>query len=242
MTAIVVGGSSGLGRALCVALAKRGDDVVIVAGNAADCERLASHLELLHGVKAVPLAVDARNPQTFAAALVDVAERIGHVTGLFLPIGLAVDDDIHGTAGQRMKDIWAVNYDAVVHAIEAIQPRMEPGGRIVGFGSIAAARARNRNLQYASAKAALATYFEGLRHALSDGPQTVQFYVVGYVESGQSFGKTQLFPALPADKAAAIVLRDGNRDFGRRYLPRWWAIVATMLRLLPWRVFSRLKT
>lgn len=251
MTAVVVGGSSGLGRALCEGLAARGRDIMIVASDEADCRRLADDLRLRHGIAAWPLAIDARDPTAFAGRLVRALGDIVHdgdlASDLFFPMGVARDDDLVGEGARTMTGIWAVNYAAVVAAIEALIPGMvataegERCGRIVGFGSIAAIRARGRNLQYAAAKSALATYFEGLRHALAATGPVVQFYVVGYVESGQSFGKTQLFPAIPAPRAAQRVLNDGYRDFGRRFLPSWWAMVALALKLLPWRLFMRLR-
>lgn len=241
MTAVVVGGSSGLGRALCEALAAHGRDVVIVASAIEDCRRLADHLHLRYGVTACPLAIDARDPARFGAQLARDLDGLDPITELFVPIGLAFDDDQVGEAHSRFEQLWRVNYAAVVSAIEALLPRLAPdGARIAGFGSIAAIRARNRNVQYAAAKSALRTYFEGLRHALAATPHTAQFYVVGYIASGQSFGKTQLFPPMTAEAAARRILRDGTRDFGRRFLPRYWALVAAMLRLMPWRIFSRL--
>lgn len=241
MTAVVVGASSGLGRALCEELAARGRDVVIIASRVEDCRRLADHLRLLHGVNVLPLAIDAREPTVFRDKLARDIEGLGPIEDLFLPMGQAFDDDQIGEANRRLEDIWRINYTAVVLAIELIRPLMaSDGGRIVGFGSIAAIRTRNRNVQYSAAKSALSSYFEGLRHALVSSSQVAQFYVIGYIASGQSFGKTQLFPPMPARRAARLVLDDGNRDFGRRFLPGYWAIVAAVLRLLPWRVFSRL--
>jgi short-subunit dehydrogenase len=241
VTAVVVGGSSGLGRALCEELASRGRDVVLVASRAEDCERLAGHLRLMHGVKVLPLAIDAREPADFRDRLAQNLEGVREIDELYLPMGLALDDDRAGEASRTLDEIWRVNYAAIVLAIEVVQPLMVPDrGRIVAFGSIAAIRARNRNLQYAAAKTALSAYFDGIRHALASSPRVAQFYVVGYIASGQSFGKTQLFPAMAARQAARRILKDGNRDFGRRYLPGYWSFVALALRLLPWRLFSRL--
>lgn len=241
MTSIVVGASSGLGRALCEVLAARGRDVVIVASHLEDCRRLADHLRLLHGVEARALAVDARDPAAFSAGLARGLEGVGPIADLFVPMGQALDDDRIGESSRTLERLWQINYSAVVAAIELVQPLMAPdSGRIVGFGSIAAIRARNRNVQYSAAKSALSTYFEGLRHALAPSGRIAQFYVIGYIASGQSFGKTQLFPAMPAGRAARIILKDRDRDFGRRFLPGYWALVAAVLRSLPWRVFSRL--
>jgi short-subunit dehydrogenase len=242
VTAVVVGGSAGLGRALCEELAARGRDVVLVASSIDDCRRLADHLRLLHGVNVVPLAADAREPEAFRDTLARELQAVGQISELFLPMGLALDDDQVGQASRTLDHVWRVNYASVVLAVELLLPLMAAdGGRIVGFGSIAAIRTRNRNVQYSAAKAALSAYFDGLRHALAAKPHVAQFYVVGYIASGQSFGKTQLFTPMSARRAARFILSDGNRDFGRRYLPAYWAIVAAILRLLPWRIFSHLR-
>lgn len=241
MTTVVVGGSSGLGRAICEELAARGRDVVVVASNVADCTRLADHLRLLYGVNSWPLALEAREPAMFGEGLARGLASAGPISDLFLPLGVALEDDKIGDARRSLKDIWAVNYAAIVLAIEFIRPLMAPtGGRIVGFGSIAAIRPRNRNVQYSAAKSALASYFEGLRHGLAASCLVAQFYVIGYIASGQSWGKTQLFRPLPARHAARRIVDDGSRDFGSRFLPGYWGLVAVLLRLLPWRVFSRL--
>ena len=242
MTAVVIGGSSGLGRALCEELAAQGcETIVIVASREDDCRRLADHLYLLHGVNALPFALDAREPADFRDRLLQGVADVGPITQLFLPMGVAFDADRIGGAGDRLRDIWKVNYTAVVLSIEALLPQMvSSGGRIAGFGSIAAIRTRNGNVQYAAAKAALTAYFASLRHSLVTAPSVAQFYVVGYVDSGQSFGRTQLFPPLPARQAARRILHDGATDFGKRYLPSYWAVIALVLRLLPWRIFSRL--
>jgi short-subunit dehydrogenase len=242
VTAVVVGASSGLGRALCEELAARGRNLVIIAGHLEDCTRLADHLRLLHGVETLALAIDAGDPVEFRDRLARGLEDAGPIADLFLPMGLALDDDRIGESARTFERIWKINYMAIVLAIELIQPLMVANaGRIVGFGSIAAVRTRNRNVQYSASKSALSSYFEGLRHALAPSGQIAQFYVIGYVASGQSFGKTQLFPAMPARRAARIILEDRDRDFGRRFLPGYWALIAAVLGLLPWRVFSRLR-
>ena len=56
-TAVVVGASSGLGRALATELARRGHAVLLVASDRRDVDALAADLQLRHGVPARALAL-----------------------------------------------------------------------------------------------------------------------------------------------------------------------------------------
>ncbi|MBN8483018.1 MAG: SDR family NAD(P)-dependent oxidoreductase, partial [Xanthomonadales bacterium] len=58
MTAIVIGASSGLGRALAVELARRGRPLLLVASDARDLDALACDLGLRFGVAVGTLALD----------------------------------------------------------------------------------------------------------------------------------------------------------------------------------------
>ena len=61
-------------------------------------------------------------------------------------------------------------------------------GVIVGFGSIAGARGRSRNIVYAAAKRGLQTYFESLRHGHLPSALRVQFHRLGFLRSNLTFG------------------------------------------------------
>jgi len=113
-------------------------------------------------------------------------------------------------------------------------------GVIVGFGSVAAARGRSVNVMYSAAKRALESYFESLRHALAKRSVRVQFYVPGFLDTAQTFGRRTALPkGSPAAFADRVVRRLGA-DFGTAYYPAWWRPVCWVVRLLPWTFMRRL--
>jgi short-subunit dehydrogenase len=246
VTAVVVGASAGLGRALAAALAAAGHALVLVASDARDVEALAADLRLRHGVRAVALGLDLGRAGADVEPLVRAADALGGADHLLLPIGWTAEaarDD--GTLDQETAErLLRTNFLSVTAVVARFLPglRQRPGARVVGFGSVAAARGRRANLVYASAKRALQTYFEGLRHACADTSLRVQFWVPGYLDTNLAFGRnTPLVRADPGRLARRVVarLRDGDLV---GYHPRWWRLLSAAARLAPWFLFKRLKT
>lgn len=87
MTAVVIGASAGVGRALAEALASRRKPLLLVASDAEDLDALAAHLRQTHGVEVVTVAVNAGDPATFVARIDEAAAHCGGVDELYFPIG-----------------------------------------------------------------------------------------------------------------------------------------------------------
>ena len=65
-TALVLGASQGIGRAIAETLAQEGADVVLVARDAGALETIAADMARKHGVTATPCPVDLSDPQAVA--------------------------------------------------------------------------------------------------------------------------------------------------------------------------------
>jgi len=245
VTAVVVGASAGLGRALAAALAAAGHDLVVAASDARDVEALAADLRLRCGVRVAALAVDLGSPEADLEPLARAAESLGGADVLLLPVGWTAeaardDGTLEPATAERL---LRTNFLSVVAIVARFLPelRRRPGARVVGFGSVAGARGRRANLVYASAKRALQTYFEGLRHACADSPVRVQFWVPGYLDTNLAFGRsTPLARADPARFAARVVRRLGDGDLVV-YHPGWWRLLCADVQLVPFFLFKRLK-
>ena len=110
-----------------------------------------------------------------------------------------------------------------------------------GFGSIAGTRGRSRNIVYAAAKRGLETFFQSLRHRHLPSSLRVQFYRLGFLRSNLTWGQRLPLPAAEPDAVAARVVDALDRGSFARYEPRRWALVAFVLRRLPWFLFRRMK-
>ncbi len=243
MTILVIGGSSGLGRALAERFALAGHALVLVSTDRRDTEAVAADLELRYRVTVVPVLLDMADPDasfnTIDAAIVGLPP----IAGILLAAGMNHADDEPGDLPNHFEAIVRVNFSMPCRLVNHYLSGLRDGqpAVIIGFGSVAAVRGRTRNAAYSAAKRALDSYFESLRHALSQSNIRVQFYVLGYLDTNLAFGQTTPLPRASPTRLADFVFRHQRLDFGRKYYPGFWQPVCLALQWLPWFVYRKLK-
>jgi NAD(P)-dependent dehydrogenase (short-subunit alcohol dehydrogenase family) len=245
-SAVIVGASSGVGRALCRRLARERVDLVIASRDVRDLDPTCSDLELRYGIRCRSLAVDIAAPDFDAAALLDgCEERIGRIDTLLVPAGGAVDSD-QGPNAEALDAVVGPNFTGPAKLAATFGGRFAErgGGAVVLFSSIAAVAPRTQNPAYSAAKAALETYARGLGHALWRNGVGIWVVALGYVDTPQTFGLRLLFPKKSPDAVADYVVKQLIQKpewSGKRYYPGFWWWVTACLRLLPWFLYRRLR-
>jgi decaprenylphospho-beta-D-erythro-pentofuranosid-2-ulose 2-reductase len=240
MTYIIAGGSSGLGRALAETYASKGEDLVLISQDERDTRALAAHLNLVYGTRAVPLAMDLAGEDLPYKRIDDALASLPLLQGILLPVGFNDPADAVGLPDARLETITRANYLSPCKLVNYYLPRLRSGsGTIVGFGSVATARGRSRNAAYAAAKNALETYFQSLRHHAAGSSLTVQFYVLGYLDTNLAFAQSLRLPLGDPQELARRVYRRQKVD-GRFFFPGYWRLVCGVVRWLPWTIFKRL--
>lgn len=242
MTAIVIGASSGLGRALACELARAGRPLLLVASDPRDIDALASDLALRFDVAVATLALDLAGEANPGARVLHALADLAAPSALLLAVGHSRTDDDLSLGAAAIGQLLAINLHAPIAIVHALLPLLlESRATIVGFGSIAAARGRGRNVVYAAAKRGLDTFFESLRQRYLPRELRVQFYRLGFLRSNLTFGMRLPLPAAEPDAVARKVVRQlANASFDC-YEPRKWALVALIIRCLPWFAFRRMK-
>jgi short-subunit dehydrogenase len=240
VTYIIVGGSSGLGRALAERFAAAGCELVLLSRDLRDTSPLASHLAIKYAVKVSPVAMDLNCSPLPFGAIDSILEGHSLLKGLLMPAGINDENDIVGLSDTKLESILRINYLAPCQLLNHYLPVLEKNsGVIVGFGSVATARGRSRKAAYAAAKSALESYFESLAHYSANSALSCQYYVLGYLDTNLAFAQKLLFPLASPDRVADVVYK---RRFtsGRRFLPRPWYILYRVVQCLPWAIFKRL--
>jgi decaprenylphospho-beta-D-erythro-pentofuranosid-2-ulose 2-reductase len=240
VTYIIVGGSSGLGRALAERFAAAGCELVLVSRDIRDTMPLANHLAIKYSVKVSPVAMDLNSSPLEIEAIDRALAGHAPLQGLLMPVGINDDNDVVGLSAETLEYLTRVNYLSPCQLLNHYLPLLEQNsGVIVGFGSIATARGRSRNAAYAAAKCALESYFESLVHYAVNRGISCQYYVLGYLDTNLAFAQDLLFPLASPDRVADVVYTR-RRNTGRRFLPRPWYFLYRVVQMLPWVIFKRL--
>jgi NAD(P)-dependent dehydrogenase (short-subunit alcohol dehydrogenase family) len=220
-SAFVLGSTSGVARALCLALAERGcRRFHLVARNAAANPRLASELQEQHGAA---VSVEQADLIDTASPTSPVQPAVGDFDLYLITAGSLGDAErARDDAGEALR-ITAANYSGLLSWLTAIATpeRLAKRSRLWIFSSVAADRGRPSNYHYGAAKAALTTFGEGLLLRCQGRPFCVRVIQAGFLATAMTVGKAPA--ALCADPAgvARDLLRHPNRR-GIEYLPCFW--------------------
>ena len=241
MKTLIIGASSGIGRALAERLAARGDSLLLVSSDIRDLEALSSDLKFRHGVSVDYLSLDITDQEN--SNLVQfAADCLGSWNTIFMIAGAVSEND--GDDKMQYSAIVSLagtNFVAPAYILQAIMPLAAPKANIVVAGSVAAIRPRSVNTVYGASKRALEHVAMGLWHRHASRLSTVCCYRLGYVATSMTFGQKLLLPAISADQVAKMMISGVGRRSGVVYLPRWWKLVYIALIAMPWEIYKRLK-
>jgi len=242
MSAIVIGASSGLGRALAEELARCQHDLLLVASDPRDLEALAADLKLRYEIAVNTLALDLGREADPGARIASALDGLPAPDALLLPIGHSRRDDDFSLDAAAAGQLLAINLHAPLAIVQALLPRLlETRGTIVLFGSIAAVRGRGRNVVYASAKRALVSLYESLRQRYGSQELQVQLYQLGFLATNLTLGMPLPTPPIAPTRVAKTVVARLRRGSSLGYLPVKFALIALIVRALPWPIYRRMK-
>ena len=199
-TAVVTGGSRGIGRAICEELAARGANVVFsYAGNTAAAQGTLAALEA-RGVQARAVQADATDPEAAAALIKEATDTFGSLDILVNNAGITRDK-----LAMRM---GAEDFDAVIDtnltgafltAKAALRPMMRAkAGRIINMSSVVALRGNPGQVNYAASKAGLIGLTKSLAREVAGRSITVNAVAPGYIQ-------TDMTAAMPAAAQEAML-------------------------------------
>ncbi len=156
--ALVTGGSRGIGRAVCLELARRGADVAFVY-RSRDAEAAATAVQIRAlGRCALALKGDLADARNVADAVDRAAAELGRLDILVQAAGaMGAWQETAELSTEAWDRYLAVDLSGAFYAIRAALPhlRKADGGAIVAISSIAAQMCQARNVQGAAAKAGL---------------------------------------------------------------------------------------
>jgi len=201
-TALVTGGSRGIGRAVCLELARGGANVVLCcAGNEAAAEETAKAAEAAGGGgKVLALRCDVTDAAQVDALVKAAAERFGRVDILVNNAGITRDGLMPRMSEADFDAVIAANLKGAFLCARAVSRLMlkQRYGRVVSVSSVVGLRGNAGQANYAASKAGLIGLTKSLAKELASRGVTVNAVAPGFIE-------TDMTAALP-DKARDAAL------------------------------------
>ncbi len=231
--ALVTGASDGIGRAVAMALAQAGFDLILVARRAERLRVVAADIDLAHGRRAVVLPVDMSDPHALPTALDAHDAQVGLVVaaagyGLAGALtGTDLEDEL-AMVDVNCKGVLALSRWSVDHMTDRRR------GGLVLFSSLLAFQGVPRSANYAATKAWNQVFAEGLAAetpwmdvlAVAPGPVATGFGARSGIDT--SSGATPdavaraIIRALPRGGTLRPVLSNRILQGGLSALPRTW--------------------
>jgi NAD(P)-dependent dehydrogenase (short-subunit alcohol dehydrogenase family) len=167
--AIITGGDSGIGRAVALAFAREGADVLISYYNEDEDARETQRLIESAGRKAVLMPGDIKDPAHCRAIVQRAVQEFGGVD-------ILVNNAAHQATFTDVEEIsdeeWDVTFRTNIHAmfylVKAAVPHMREGSAIINTTSVNADTPSPQLLAYATTKGAIQTFTGGLAQLLAE--------------------------------------------------------------------------
>ena len=184
-TALVTGGSRGIGRAVALALAEEGADVAVnyVASEAA-AKDVAEHIGKI-GRRAMLAQADVADyPVTFRMAQ-EVLREFGHLDILVNNAGINSDKTFVKMDHASWRKVLAINLDGVFNCTKVFVDQMlaQGYGRVVNMTSVIGQIGNFGQANYAASKAGVAAFTKSLAKELASKGVTVNAIAPGFIET-----------------------------------------------------------
>lgn len=209
-TAIVTGASRGIGRAIAIALAEAGADVVVnYSGSEAAAKETADRIEAL-GCKAAVFKADVANAGQVEEMVKAAIDQFGKVDILVNNAGITRDNLIMRMKEEEFDSVIATNLKGVFNCLKAVtRPMMKQrSGRIINISSVVGVLGNPGQANYVAAKAGVIGLTKSAAKELASRNITVNAVAPGFIVTDMTDKlpeetKSQLTAQIPLGRLGA---------------------------------------
>jgi len=184
-TAIVTGGSRGIGRSICLALAKAGANVVTCYANGADGANETVKLCQEQGVKAMAMKADVANYDDVSAMVAKTKEEFGSIDILVNNAGITKDNLMLKMSESDFEQVIDTNLKGAFLFTKDVSKIMlkQRSGRIINISSVVGVFGNAGQVNYAASKAGLIGMTKSVAKELASRGITSNAIAPGFIET-----------------------------------------------------------
>lgn len=209
-TAVVTGGSRGIGRAICLELARGGANVVLCyAGNEGAAQETAAACEAA-GTKAVAVRCDVSDAQQVNALMNTALQTFGRIDILVNNAGVARDGLLMTMKEEVFDLVVDTNLKGTFLCMKAAARTMmkQRYGRIVNISSVVGLRGNAGQANYAASKAGIVGLTKSAAKELASRGITANAVAPGFIDTDMTAAlpesvRTELLQSIPAKRLGA---------------------------------------
>ncbi|MGW2962419.1 SDR family NAD(P)-dependent oxidoreductase [Streptomyces sp. NPDC001220] len=187
LSALVTGGSRGLGLLIAARLARRGYRVTVLARDTDELDRAVAWIRSRTGRAARAMACDVRDERAVTAAVRRTAQQEGGLDLVIANAGVIQVAPAEAVGPQAFRDAMETIFYGALHTAFAALPylrRSPAGGRLGLVGSVGGLLAVPHLVPYSCAKAAVRTLGEGLQEETAGSAVSVTTVHPGLMRTG----------------------------------------------------------
>ncbi|MCA4898307.1 MAG: SDR family NAD(P)-dependent oxidoreductase [Bacteroidota bacterium] len=168
--ALITGASGGIGLCIARELAKRKNNLLLIARSTDKLKTICSELEKEFAIKADYLSVDLSNPLATQTVVEWLHTKSYAVDTLVNNAGYGLWGRVDATPADQLNNMMQLNMNAVVNMCHAMLPELkkQPKAYIMNIASTAAYQAVPTLATYAASKAFVVLFTRGLRRELKE--------------------------------------------------------------------------
>lgn len=209
-TAVVTGGSRGIGRAICLELARGGANVVLCyAGNEGAAQETAAACEAA-GTKAVAVRCDVSDAQQVKELMDTALQTFGRIDILVNNAGITKDGLLMTMKEEAFDLVVDTNLKGTFLCMKAAARTMmkQRYGRIVNISSVVGLRGNAGQVNYAASKAGVVGMTKSAAKELASRGVTVNAVAPGFIDTDMTAAlpesaRTALLAAIPLPRLGA---------------------------------------
>ncbi|HPH69088.1 MAG TPA: 3-oxoacyl-ACP reductase FabG [Kofleriaceae bacterium] len=184
--ALVTGGSRGIGRAICVALAGRGAKVIVNYSSRADAAEATVAAITAAGGAAVAVGFDVANSSAVTEAIKAIGKDHGSLDILVNNAGVAVNGLLMRFSDEQWAKTMNINLAGAFHCIRAASTllmKAKEAGRVINITSVIGEMGNGGQAAYAASKAGLIGLTMATAREMASRRVTVNAIAPGFIET-----------------------------------------------------------